>query len=102
MALPKVYVPAEPVEIAGQLFEVRVVTRAEAARFQKMVTDGADPADLEIAVIAAATDTPVEETRQWYQQIPAWVAGELAAHIRRVSRLDEEAQKSSSAGDHAG
>lgn len=94
MSLPKIYVPLEPVEVAGERFELRVITRAEAARFQKMVAEEAPVDELEIAVIAAATDTPLEEVRDWYSKTPAWAVNELIEHIQRVSRLDEGAQKS--------
>lgn len=93
MALPKVYNPHETIDVAGVLFDLRVITRAEAARFQKMQTDA--PVDeLEMAVIAAATDTPLDEVREWYASTPAWAVEELIGHIKRISRLDEGAQKS--------
>lgn len=95
MTLPKIYVPAETVEIYGALFEVRVLTRAEAARFQKMVADGAPAAELEIAVIATATDTPVDATREWYEHTPTSAVQQLVEAIERVSRIDEGAHKSS-------
>lgn len=94
MSLPKVYSPIESVEIGGERFEVRVLTRAEAARFQKMVEDNAPKDVLEMAVIAAATDTPADETQVWYAATPAWAVEELIVHIKRISRFEEEAQKS--------
>jgi hypothetical protein len=94
MALPKVYAAIESVEVGGETFEVRVLTRAEAARFQKMITAGAPGDELEVAVIAAATDTPIEEVREWYGATPAWAVQELIDGIQRISRLDEGAQKS--------
>lgn len=94
MTLPKIYSPHETVDVAGSLFDIRTLTRAEAARFQKMVADDAPPAELEIEVIAAASDTPAEEVREWYAATPAWAVEELIGHIKRMSRLDGEAQKS--------
>lgn len=94
MSLPKVYAAMETVEVAGEQVTLRVLTRAEAARFQKMVQADAPGDELEIAVIAAATDTAVADTRDWYQATPAWVVEELIGHIQRISRLTEGAQKS--------
>lgn len=96
MSLPKVYVPTETIDIAGQIFEVRVVTRAEAFRFQSMIESDVPKDELEIAVIGAATDTPTEEVREWYGSTPAWAVQELIAAIQRISRLDDPgaAQKS--------
>lgn len=93
--LPKVYAGIEQVEIAGEKFEVKVLTRADAARFQKMTLAGAPGDELEVAVIATALDTPLEEVREWYGSTPAWAVEELLAAIQRISRLDEGAQKSS-------
>lgn len=92
MALPKVAGNSETVEVAGGLFDLRSLTRAESARFQKMAEGPPDA--LEIAVIACATDTPVDETKEWYAATDSWVVEELLGHIKRLSRLDEGAQKS--------
>ncbi len=94
MSLPKIATTYETVDIAGSLFDVRTITRAEAARFQKMQEAGAARDELEIAVIAAATDTPTDEVRGWYETTPGWAAEELIGHIKRISRFDEDAQKS--------
>lgn len=94
MSLPKIYAPLETVTVGGETFELRVVTRAEQARFQKMINDKIPEDELEIAVIAVSTDTPTDEARAWYEATPAWAVQELIGHIQRVSRLDEGAQKS--------
>lgn len=94
MTLPKVSTSFETVDVAGSLFDIRCLTRAESARMQKLVAADTDPAELEIECIAAATDTPVDETREWYAATPAWVVAELIDHIQRISRLSGEAQKS--------
>jgi hypothetical protein len=94
VSLPKIYAAIETVEVAGETFELRVITRAEAARFQKMILADAPGDELEVAVIAAATDTPAEEAREWYGATPAWAVNELLEHIQRTSKLDEGAQKS--------
>lgn len=96
MGLPKIYAALETVEVGNEQFTLRVLTRAEAAKFQKMVAADAPGDELEIVVIAAATDTTVEETRDWYQATPAWAVEELIGHIQRISRLTEGAQKSGS------
>lgn len=95
MSLPKVHAPHETIDVAGAVFDVRVLTRAEAARFQKMVADDVPADRLEIAVIAAATDTPEPEVTEWYGTTASWVVEELLGHVKRMSRLDEaEAYKS--------
>ena len=94
MSVPKVYSPMEPVEICGVTFEVRSLTRAEHFRMQKMVEDKAPADESEIAMIAYATDTAVEEVREWYGNTPGWAIDELIHVILRVSRLEEGAQKS--------
>ena len=94
MTLPKIHTSHETVDIAGSLFDVRVITRAEAAQFNRMQLDDAPKDELEIRVIAAATDTPVDETREWYAKTPTWAVEQLLAHVNRISRIGEEAQKS--------
>jgi len=93
MGLPKIYQPMETVEVAGQRFELRHITRAEAAKFQKMVADDVPAAELEIAVLAAATDSKIDETREWYETTASAVVGDLLAHIEQMARLTEEARK---------
>lgn len=94
MTLPKIAAHTEMVDVEGEIFGIRVFTRAEAARFHKMQEDDVSKAELEIAVIAAATDTPLEDTRDWYGKTPTYAVEELIGHIQRVSRLTGEAQKS--------
>lgn len=94
MTLPKVATTFESVDVAGAIFDVRCLTRAESARLQKLVAADTDAAELEIECIAAATDTPVDEARDWYAATPAWAVEELINHIQRISRLSGEAQKS--------
>jgi hypothetical protein len=94
VTLPKIQTSFETVDVAGAVFDVRCLTRAESARMQKLVEAETDAAELEIECIAAATDTPVDETRDWYAATPAWAVAELIDHIQRISRLSGEAQKS--------
>jgi hypothetical protein len=102
VSLPKIPTTYEAVDVAGAVFDVRTITRAEAARFQKMQENEAGRDDLEIAVIAAATDTPADEVADWYQKTPGWAVEALIGHIKRISRFDEEAQKSGGTGDSPG
>lgn len=94
MTLPKLYAPMETVEVAGESFTLRVITRAEQFRLQRIIKDGAPEDEQEIAAIAMATDTAPEEVREWYAATPAWAVRELIDHIERVSRLGGEAEKS--------
>lgn len=102
MTLPKIHAPHETVDVSGSIFDVRVITRAEAARFHKMQEAEAPKDELEIAVIGAATDTPLDDVREWYAATPTWAVEELLGHIKRMSRLDEEAQKSGGESDSPG
>jgi hypothetical protein len=94
MTLPKILAAHQTIEVEGSEIDIRALTRAEAARFQKMSHDGKPLADLEIAVIAAGTDTPLDETKAWYESTPSHAVNEVITAIRDLSRLDEEAQKS--------
>lgn len=102
MALPKIATHHETVDVAGALFDVRVITRAEAARFQQMQEGGCKNDELEMAVIAAATDTPADEVADWYAVTPGWAVEELIGEIKRISRFVEGAQKSGGTGDSTG
>jgi len=94
VSLPKIHAPIESVEVAGERFEVRVITRAEQFRLQKMAQEKVPEDEMEIAAIAMATDTPTDEVRDWYAVTPAWAVKQLVDHIEQASRLTEGAQKS--------
>jgi hypothetical protein len=94
VTLPKILTPHETVVVEGVEVDVRSLTRAEASRFQKMVRDGASMADLEIAMLAAGTDTPVDEVKAWYEVTPSTAVDQIIGAIRDVTRLEEGAQKS--------
>lgn len=102
MTLPKIHTAHETVDIGGALFDVRVITRAEAARFSRMQDEARPKDELELAVISAATDTPIDEVREWYGATPGWAVEELIGHIKRISRFTEEAQKSGGESDSPG
>lgn len=94
MSLPKFPARRETIEIEGEFIPIRSLTRAEAAAFQKMVAADSPWDELEMAVIAAGTDTDLEEVRDWYKATPGDVAERISTAIRQLSRLDGEAQKS--------
>jgi len=94
VSLPKVPSNHETVEVGGAFFDLRAITRAEAARFQKMTEADVAKDELEIEVIAAATDTPLGEVRDWYAATDGWAVEELIVHIKRISLFEEGAQKS--------
>ena len=94
MTLPKILTEHATVTIAGQDFDIRSLTRAEAAKLQKMVADGKQGSDLEIEMIAAGTDTPRDEVRAWYEATPSKAVDQLVTAIRDLSRVDDDAQKS--------
>lgn len=94
MSLPKVPRNHETIDIAGAVFDVRAITRAEAATFQKLQEQDRPKDEIEMAVISAATDTDIEEVREWYGSTDGWAVEELIIEIKRISRFEEGAQKS--------
>lgn len=102
MSLPKIPAPRDTIELEGEFFEIRGLTRAEAARCQRMVEAKAHWSDLEIMVISCATDTPKDEVADWYEKTAGHVVNELVAAIRTLSRLDEGASKSGAESDSPG
>jgi hypothetical protein len=102
VTLPKYHTAHETVDVEGELLDIRVITRAEQARFQKMVEAETPKDELESALLAVATDTPIDEVRAWYATTPGYVVEEIMGHISRISRLGEGAQKSSGTGDSPG
>ena len=94
MTLSKILPEHRTVKIEGQEFDIRALTRAEAARFQKIVRDGAGLAELEIAILAAGTDTPLDEATAWYETTPSHAVDQMIDAIKEISRLTEGAQKS--------
>lgn len=102
MTLPKVVSEHKTVDIGGALFDLRILTRGEAAMCAKLVANNAGIDEIEKSVIAAATDTPIVEVDEWYAKTDSWVVADLVEHIRVMSRLDAEgAQKSGAEGDSA-
>lgn len=102
MSLPKVPPVREAVEVDGTFIEIRSLTRAEAMRFAQMTEDGARGPDLEVAVLAAATDTDPDDTRSWYDNTPTNVVDVVLDAIKRLSKLDEGAQKSGAESHSSG
>lgn len=93
--LPKVG-PLEhrTVTIAGADYDIREITRGEAAQIGALIQKDAPPAEWEKLAIAFGTDTPLGEVAEWYDSTPANIAGQLVDAIQRLSHLDEGAQKS--------
>lgn len=100
MTLPKILAIHKTITVEGEDLDIRGLTRAEAARFNKMVGDGKPLRDLEIAVLVAGTDTDPGEVADWYEVTPTHAVEEVLAAIKDLSRLDEAAQKKS--GDSPG
>lgn len=94
MSLPKILTPHQVVEIEGEEFDLRALTRSEVALFQKQAESKWTMAELECAVIAAATDTPKDEVSEWYETTSTHVVEQLILAIREMSRMTEGAQKS--------
>ena len=94
MTLPAFVTQHATVDVDGEEIKIRSLSRGETAQLQNMVKKGADLADLEVFLIPAATDTPKDEAKSWYETAPNGVVPPLIEAIRVLSRLDEEAQKS--------
>lgn len=102
MSLPKIATHHETVDVAGALFDLGSITAAQAARFHKMQEADCAKDELEVEVIGASTSTPLDEVWEWYAATPRWAVEELIVHIKRVSRLEEGAQKSGGESDSPG
>lgn len=94
MSLPKFPLPRETVEVDGEFLQIRGLTRAEAARFQKMVEAEVPWDKLEAAVIAAGCEVTVEEAEEWCAATSSHVVVAVTDAIKRLSRLEEGAEKS--------
>lgn len=95
MSLPKFPHRRETVEIEGSFIEIRSLTRAEQAHLQSVVESGRHWSDLEKEVIAYGTDSTLEEVAEWYANTPGDICEAVTDAIRVLSRVTEEAQKSS-------
>lgn len=102
MTLPKFLTPHTTIVVDDQEVDIRGLTRSETARFNWMVSQNKSMAELEVAVIAAGTDTPADEVKAWYETTPSHAVEAVLTAIKDLSRLDEGAQKSSGTGDSAG
>jgi Asp/Glu/hydantoin racemase len=94
VTLPKFEPQRRSIDVDGEVVLIRSLTRREVAQGQQL-SSGEDWTELEVFVISCGTDTPLEETREWYSKAPNHVPGVISSAIRELSRLDEEAQKSS-------
>jgi len=95
MALPKILHEHATVTVGGEDIDIRSLTRSEVARLRTLVNDGKPDDAIEIEMVACGTDTPVDEVRAWYATTPSKAVDQLVTAIRDLSRVDDEAQKSS-------
>jgi hypothetical protein len=95
VSLPKFDPERKSLDVDGEVVLIRSLTRKEVAQAQQLgAAGGGDWSELELFVIACGTDTPLEETREWYAKAPNHVPATISDAIRELSRIDEEAQKS--------
>lgn len=98
MALPKLAHPTEKVRLSdGQYLAVHGLT-VKQGRALRDLTD-ADEAD--VLCIAWATDTPVEETREWLETAPAVDVEVITGKAIELSRMRQGAEFQGSTGDDA-
>jgi hypothetical protein len=95
MALPKATPPTEIVKLpSGGKVTIRGLTRGEALRLSKLADKAkTGPGDLEVAVIAAGTDTDPDEARKWYADAPSADVQVLVDAVTRLSGMDGERGK---------
>lgn len=95
MSLPKILANHRTITVAGAQIDIRSLTRAEVARLRDLVDRDAPLEEVEIEMVAAGTDTPKDEAREWYGATDSPVVDQVIAAIRDLSRVEEEeAQKS--------
>lgn len=85
MALPKVAIARDQVEIGGQTVDFRALTRAEALKVGTAYKD--DPDSAESFILACGVDCTIEEARTWRNSTPMSEAGKLIDGIIVLSGL---------------
>lgn len=101
MALPKLGHLTSSVDVDGTSVHVRGLTRGENARVSHLIEAG-KVEEAECFVIAAATDTPIADANDWYDNTPNKYVEAVLAEVGRLTRLSEGASKSGEPGVHAG
>jgi hypothetical protein len=94
MALPKVELQRGTVDLSdGSTVEFRALLRREVLDLADAAKDGAR--ELEPAMIAVATDTPLEDARAWWEAAPSDAVDALVEAIASLSGMDGKLGKGS-------
>jgi hypothetical protein len=93
MALPVVALATETIELGGQSFSVRELSRGEAMQMAEAAAakngSEADAAQMEIVLLSHGLDTTLDEVRDWYAHAPSHVVQALVAKIMSLSGMDD-------------
>lgn len=89
MGLPTFTVETETVEVPGGTLTVRGLYRMESLAIQRDLGDDPDLSEIEVRMLAAGLDKPLEEIRDWYATLPSAVVEPLTAAIIRLSGLGD-------------
>ena len=87
MALPAAPLARGTVEVAGQMVEVRSLTRGEALEIRALAGEPDADRRGEILMIAWGTDTSPEEAEAWWRASDPVAVQKLVRGIAVVSRL---------------
>lgn len=101
MGLPQIPIESTVVEVAGVEFKIRALTAAEWDHCLNLHKQG-KTRDARARLIAHATDTPVDEVRDWLEQVSGGVLENLCYHIEVVTGVGPDAQFRSGTGPGAG
>lgn len=91
MGLPQFPIESTVVEIHGAEFKIRALTAAEFDHCVNLHKQG-KTRDSRARLISHATDTPVDEVRDWLDQVPGGVVEDLAYQIEVLTGVGPDAQ----------
>jgi hypothetical protein len=86
--MPLPVVTHDTLEVDG--VTVRGLTRGEALRAYEVASGENGIAEFEITLIAAGTETSVDEVRDWYHSVPMDSAGRIVDAVRDLTGLGED------------
>lgn len=86
MGLPKVALPTDIIEVAGEKVEVRGLSRSEVLKLSEY---NGDPDAAENYILAIGANVSIEEATDWRNSVPADVVSPILERIVQLSGLDE-------------
>lgn len=101
MGLPQIPIESKVVEVHGAEFKIRALTAAEWDHCLNLHKQG-KTRDARARLIAHATDTTVDEVRDWFEQVPGGVLEDLAYQIELITGVGPDAQFRGGTGPGSG